>query len=126
MRQREAPPIAPGGSVVVRRTRRVVAAAVGALVAVTVAVEVRAAPPDSRPAVPAADHARGLVWNGLTSDPRCPGAFRVAGVQDDAVRCSHGPDPAPAGIDVRRPLSDAELQVAGTAEGATSATTSTV
>jgi hypothetical protein len=113
--------------VVVRRFPCVVALAVWAVLAVTAGVEAHAAPADSPPGVSAADDkARGLVWDGLTPDPRCPAAFRVAAGRADVVRCSHGPDPAPAGVDVRHPLSDAELQLAGTAEGSTSATTSTV
>src|SRR4051812_45723965 len=47
------------------------------------------------------DTPRGLVYNGLTRDDMlCRGGFRFhAGNQD---LCSHGPDAAPTGIDVRR------------------------
>jgi hypothetical protein len=112
--------------VVARRIRGVIAVGVGALAAVSVATGAEAASPAPRPAAAAADHAQGLVWDGLTTDARCPGGFRVADVPDDVVRCSHGPDPAPAGVDVRDPISDDALHVAGTSEGATSATSSTV
>jgi hypothetical protein len=46
------------------------------------------------------DPARGVVFEGLKRDPACRDAFRLAGGGDGA-RCSHGPDAAPAGLDVR-------------------------
>ncbi len=111
---------------VVRRLPRVLALAAGALMFMALTVEAHAVTPGAESPAPASANARGMVWDGLTPDLRCPGAFRVTGVHDKAVHCSHGPDPAPAGVDVTRPLPDDELQVAGTAEGGTSATTSTV
>ena len=55
------------------------------------------------PATPAGatDSARGLVFEGLRQDPgTCPGTFRLA-VTRGSARCSHGPDAAPDGLDVR-------------------------
>ena len=47
------------------------------------------------------DSARGLVFEGLQRDPgACRDAFRLVGGRGDAW-CSHGPDAAPAGLDVR-------------------------
>jgi len=46
----------------------------------------------------AGDPARGLVFEGLRRDPTCHDAYRLAGRGDD---CSHGPDAAPEGVDVR-------------------------
>src|SRR3954469_19197616 len=53
------------------------------------------------PAKAAADGARGLVYSGLNRDDlRCRGAFRLRAGSEEL--CSHGPDAAPTGIDVRR------------------------
>src|SRR5947207_4905070 len=56
------------------------------------------------PAAPAdasGDSGRGLVFEGLQRDPgACRDAFRLPGSGGD-VRCSHGPDAAPVGLDVR-------------------------
>src|SRR5437763_1876019 len=46
----------------------------------------------------AGDPARGLVFEGLRRDPACHDAYRLAGRGDS---CSHGPDAAPDGVDVR-------------------------
>ena len=46
----------------------------------------------------AGDPARGLVFEGLRRDPTCHDAYRLAGRGD---ACSHGPDAAPDGVDVR-------------------------
>jgi hypothetical protein len=47
--------------------------------------------------------ARGLVYRGLKAagrGERCDENFQIVGVADGA--CTHGPDPAPPGIDIRR------------------------
>src|SRR5947207_10831101 len=54
-------------------------------------------------ATPRDDHARGLVYAGLQQDTAsgpCHGGFRMAGANGETL-CTHGPDAAPAGIDVR-------------------------
>jgi hypothetical protein len=56
------------------------------------------------PATPRDDRARGMVWDGLApghSGHRCQGGFEIRGRADDVLGCTHGPDPAPAGIDPR-------------------------
>ena len=63
-----------------------------------------------RAAVPADDAGRGLVYRGLRpADPAgpCGNGFEVGG--PGSGRCTHGPDPAPAGVDVTRPRSLAAL-----------------
>ena len=54
--------------------------------------------------VPANDAARGLVYNGLKAaqEGPCVGAYQVTGI--DFTMCTHGPDAAPAGLDVKRPI----------------------
>ena len=58
---------------------------------------------------------RGLVYAGLTEAVRgrCEGVFRVDGTSDP-VLCTHGPDPAPPGVDVteQRSISDLRADVA--------------
>lgn len=52
--------------------------------------------------IPPDDPARGLVYAGLRAGRAggpCAGAFEIATAA--GVRCTHGPDPAPAGTDVR-------------------------
>ena len=61
--------------------------------------------------LPADRPARGLVYDGLLPtdpDSRCAGEFRVP-VEGQLV-CTHGPDPAPPGMDVRVNRSVAELR----------------
>src|SRR6266480_1864453 len=53
------------------------------------------------PASAVGDDTRGLVYQGLDRDPAvCRGAFRIRAGNENL--CSHGPDAAPPGIDVRR------------------------
>lgn len=54
--------------------------------------------------VPENDAAKGLVYDGLKAAQQgpCVGAYQVANV--DFTLCTHGPDPAPAGLDVKRPI----------------------
>ncbi|MEA2686981.1 MAG: hypothetical protein QOE93_2176 [Actinomycetota bacterium] len=79
---------------------------------------------------PAEDRAKGVVLDGLTPAPGgpCNGGFELAyhdKVGTSSVPlCTHGPDPAPDGVDVSRPRPTAELKTAaetlgGTIEGAT-------
>ena len=56
---------------------------------------------------PPEDRARGLVWDGLApgrAENRCAGAFEVRGRAGEVLGCTHGPDPAPVGVDVRVPV----------------------
>jgi len=53
---------------------------------------------------PPENPSRGMVWAGLAagrSAQRCEGAFEVRGKADEVLGCTHGPDPAPAGVDPR-------------------------
>jgi len=55
---------------------------------------------------PPDDPARGLVYSGLrrqVGPGACRGNFELAGVRDSGLRalCTHGPDPAPDGVDTR-------------------------
>lgn len=73
------------------------------------------------------DHAAsGLVYQGLVQDSECKGSVGIQG-DTSATPCSHGPDPAPAGVDVtkvpsvdqleQRAQDVAEAEVAGTISG---------
>ncbi len=62
------------------------------------------------------DRARGMVWDGLVpgrAENRCLGLFEIRGRADEVLGCTHGPDPAPPGVDVRVPVETGTL--AGTA-----------
>ena len=83
----------------------------------------RAALPASPPApgLPAEDRARGMVFTGLspaTAEAPCAGLLRSSSPLGDL--CTHGPDPAPAGIDVTVPRTAQELAAeSGTTAAAT-------
>lgn len=103
--------------------RRLLVAAVAAIavtssLAGTAGAEFRPAVPS--PGLPNGDRSRGLTYDGLEpGGSTCPHGYAVRG---RAGLCSHGPDAADAGIDVRTPRSTTEL-AAATSEG-TSATSS--
>src|SRR5690349_8995949 len=62
---------------------------------------------------PPNDRARGLIWDGLApgrAENRCQGGFEIRGRADEVLGCTHGPDPAPANVDVRTPVSTATLK----------------
>jgi hypothetical protein len=76
---------------------------------------------NDRPASPEEAKARGLEYAGLRRDARCADdEFLVEGVGDGAVRCTHGPDPAPHGVDVRSrdPLAETSGGTSSTSTGA--------
>jgi hypothetical protein len=51
---------------------------------------------------PKADPDRGMVYDGLLQVPdACPGGFQVRGTN----LCTHGPDPAPKGVDINKRVS---------------------
>lgn len=54
--------------------------------------------------VPPNDPARGLVYNGLEAAKAgpCVGSYQIVNI--DFTMCTHGPDPAPAGLDINRPI----------------------
>ena len=55
---------------------------------------------------------KGLVYTGLSlgqDGSKCAGAFEAKSQSGASLGCSHGPDPAPPGIDVRQGRSDAQL-----------------
>jgi len=54
--------------------------------------------------VPANEPAKGLVYDGLKAAQNgpCVGAYQVTGI--DFTMCTHGPDAAPAGLDVKRSI----------------------
>ena len=69
------------------------------------------------------DPAKGEVWQGLqpADDGPCPGAYEARDRRSVIVGCTHGPDSAPAGADVRTDGSTAELTADIAASGATGA-----
>jgi hypothetical protein len=86
-----------------------------ALAAVLVALPVAGAATPGSAGTVADKRAQGVVLAGLDHHGDCPGGFRVQGHEHAAdgphraADCSHGPDPAPAGVDVRHRPSTAEL-----------------
>ena len=61
---------------------------------------------------------RGLRWRGLRDSARCKGAYAVENsraADGGSFGCSHGPDPAPKGVDVTEKPTVAELQAGVTA-----------
>lgn len=81
-----------------------------------------------RPAKVVDKVAQGLVYRGLLQDSRCKGGVAIQGDRS-ATPCSHGPDPAPAAVDVTKvpsvaeldqraqAVADADAEVAGTLDG---------
>lgn len=95
---------------------------VRAMIERVVALANTAGPDVGRTRVPANDRARGLVFDGLRpSGPSglCRGGYEIE-LADGRVLCTHGPDPAPTGVDVRTdsPVLSAET---GAATGAATA-----
>jgi hypothetical protein len=126
-----------------RRTRGLVAATVAVLVTVGATLVVSpdsgvaattggprvvqagdVAPPASwRPAAQVDDRRSGRVFAGLDRRARCHGGFAVeALVATDPSACTHGPDAAPSGVDVRDVPTTAELLAdAAAGDGTTAA-----
>lgn len=94
---------------------------------------VAVAPPAAAQTVPPDDPDRGLIYEGLREGPtgsRCQGAYEIVSrVRSPAaqprLRCTHGPDPVPADLDLR-PGQDPGFRAGpaspGTAETAAAAT----
>jgi len=62
---------------------------------------------------PPNDRARGMVWDGLVpgrAEHRCQGGYEIRGRAEEVLGCTHGPDPAPANVDVRAPVSTETLK----------------
>jgi hypothetical protein len=57
---------------------------------------------------PGPDPARGMSYAGLERSGACGSGYRVA-AQHERLWCTHGPDPAPPGVDVRHRATAAEL-----------------
>src|SRR2546423_6431205 len=56
---------------------------------------------------------RGLVYRGLSLGQKgsaCDGAFEAKSRKGKSLGCSHGPDPAPPGTDVRRGRTDHQVE----------------
>src|SRR5687768_7253805 len=56
---------------------------------------------------------RGMIYTGLSLGRKgtaCDGAFEVKTREGSSLGCSHGPDPAPPGVDVRRGRTDQQVE----------------
>lgn len=85
--------------------RRAAPAAIAGVVAITLALlggGAHAGPSAAPGGVPGDDPARGMVYGGLVAAAGgpCAGLFRIATITP--AMCTHGPDPAPAGLSVKR------------------------
>lgn len=69
------------------------------------------APARARRGLPPDQPGRGLVYRGLRVNPSgpCGEGFEVR-LANGRVACTHGPDPAPSGVEVGRPVSTEELR----------------
>ncbi|MDQ6725662.1 MAG: fibronectin type III domain-containing protein [Actinomycetota bacterium] len=95
-----------------------------------------AGPASAQAPAPATDDAgRGLIYDGLQLsgvDGPCPGAFALFGGVDPAasgrsqVACTHGPDPAPEGVDVRQNRPPENAVAASSPSGALAASRAVV
>lgn len=55
--------------------------------------------------LPANNAAKGLIYNGLEISSDCPGGlYKISGFTDSSGKsiCTHGPDPAPKGVDITK------------------------
>lgn len=86
-------------------------------------ISLAAPAPSPQPAPSAADAARGMDARGLVK-PRPGSSCTAFELESNPNVCTHGPDPAPAGVDVRRYRTTSEL-TAGAAAAETTGTGST-
>lgn len=98
------------------------------VIAVTLLAVIAAAPASAGPTdhprvdrvltVQPDDAANGLVYTGLAADRNgaCAGMFRVLGTSP--AMCTHGPDPAPAGLSVKRSVAPLATRAAAVAPAA--------
>ena len=107
------------GAMLHRRTRGLTFA--GVLAATTIGGGLPVLPP-ATPAASAIDPRlaqmaspspfRGMIYTGLSLGRKgsaCDGIFEVKSPKGDTLGCTHGPDPAPPGIDVRQGRSDEQI-----------------
>src|SRR3954454_8345414 len=82
-----------------RRAMRRILLALAALAVAAPAAQAHTAQPLAGPLDQTPDPALGLVYTGLqwTAVGPCAGSYKIGGADD----CTHGPDPADAGVDVR-------------------------
>ena len=70
-------------------------------------------PAVAAPATPANDPGKGMIWDGLApgrSENRCEGGYEIRGRSGEVLGCTHGPDPAPPGVDVTDRQAAGELR----------------